>query len=130
MKPSLPYMPLYFGDFLRSTAGWTLAERGAYLLLLATQWESGSLPLDMERLARIIGIDASTMASIWPVVSKKFVTVPAGLLNERLEAHRKQYLEYREKQSEGGKKGMRNRYGNRATGNVIDFQPTKDQPHG
>jgi hypothetical protein len=60
-----PYVPWYHGDFLRSTAGWTLMEQAVYWKLLCAQWESGSLPNDMDRLASIAGTDKATMASVW-----------------------------------------------------------------
>ena len=44
MKDQMPYVPWYHGDFLRSTAGWTLLERATYWMLLCAEWESGPLP--------------------------------------------------------------------------------------
>src|SRR6185437_953193 len=102
---ALPYCPIYTGDFLKATAGWKLIERGAYLMLLLSQWELGSLPEDPERLAVIIGADPATFASLWAVVGKKFKSTPAGLVNERMEEHRANYLQYRRHQAESGRKG-------------------------
>ncbi len=128
-----PYVPWYHGDFLRSTAGWTLMERATYWMLLCAQWESGALPTDMTRLAAIAGIDLVTMNAVWPVVGKKFTTSSSAgtLLNERLEEHHQNYLDYRRKQSEGGKTGMANRYGKGTKNtNVVEFTQVKDQPRG
>lgn len=118
MKRSLPYVPWYHGDFLRSTVSWTFVEQAAYWKLLCAQWEIGPLPDDPNRLATIIGIDAASMANVWPHVSKKFVATAAGLVNERMEAHRQRYLEYRTKQSEGGRKGASSRWQHK---NVVPF---------
>jgi len=100
-----PYTPWYHGDFLRSTAGWTLTERGAYMMLLLTQWELGPLPNDLARLAAIVGLEQSEMATVWPLLSVKFKQTKKGLLNSRMEAHRRNYLDYRKHQAESGRKG-------------------------
>lgn len=113
MKTSLPYVPWYHGDFLRSTVGWTLLEQAAYWKLLCAQWEIGPLPDDPVRLAAIVGTAPETMVQVWPVVSRKFITTPNGLVNERMEQHRSQYLQYRALQSERGKKGMASRWKDR-----------------
>ncbi len=113
-----PYVPFYLGDFLRSTAGWTLLERGGYWMLLATQWEIGPLPEDPTRLAAILGLDAPTFASAWSVIGRKFEHTPDGLVNRRMEAHRAHYVEWRQKQSEGGKTGAAKRWAKRKTGVV------------
>jgi uncharacterized protein YdaU (DUF1376 family) len=125
-----PYVPWYHGDFLRSTAGWLPMERFTYWMLLCAQWEVGVLPNDMARLAAIAGIDMASMNTVWSVVGKKFVTARAGLINKRMDAHRKKHLEFRRRQSEGGKKGMASRYGKVTKSNVIDFPPGKEQPRG
>lgn len=46
-------MPLYVGDYLSKTQRLTLAEHGAYLLLIMEYWQSGGLPDDDGQLARI-----------------------------------------------------------------------------
>ena len=120
-----PYVPFYLGDFLRSTAGWTLLERGGYWMLLATQWEIGPLPEDPTRLAAILGLDAPTFASAWSVIGRKFEHTPDGLVNRRMEAHRAHYVEWRQMQSEGGKTGARRRWGKEKSG-VVPFQPRRD----
>jgi uncharacterized protein YdaU (DUF1376 family) len=112
-KKSLPYVPWYHGDFLRSTAGWNLTERAAYWMLLCAQWEIGPLPDSPERLAAIVGASPQMMTDVWPVVGRKFERTPNGLVNERMEEHRANYLRYRAQQSENGKKGMEKRWGRR-----------------
>jgi uncharacterized protein YdaU (DUF1376 family) len=118
-----PYVPWYHGDFLRSTAGWTLLERAVYWMLLCSQSETGVLPNDVTRLAAIAGTDVATITSVWPVVGKKFKRTAAGLINSRMAEHRKRYLDFKRRQSDGGKKGMASRYGKTKKSNVIDFPP-------
>lgn len=126
MSNSLPYCPIYTGDFLRSTAGWTVTERGSYLMLLFSQWESGALPEDPARLATIAGVDAAAFAPIWAVVGRKFRSTPAGLVNPRMEEHRAKYLDYRRHQADSGRKGAAVRW--KGAGNVVSF-PKPESRH-
>jgi uncharacterized protein YdaU (DUF1376 family) len=116
----LPYVPWYHGDFLRSTAGWTLLERAAYWMLLCAQWETGPLPNDMSRLAAIAGIDTSTMTTMWTVVRKKFRTTAAGLVNRRMQERKRNYQQFRQRQVDGGRKGAKARW-QKAT-NIVPFR--------
>ena len=116
MTKGLQYVPWFHGDFLRSTAGWTLTERGVYFMLLCAQWEQGPLPEDPARLAAIAGIDASAMTSIWQVVGRKFRKTRSGLVNRRMGEHKKAVLDYRAHLSAAGKKGMASRWGKRRPG--------------
>lgn len=50
---SKPWMPLYVADYRADTAHLSAAEHGAYLLLIMHYWQTGSLPIDDEPLARI-----------------------------------------------------------------------------
>jgi len=81
-------MPLFFGDFLASTATWDGEERALYLLLLGYQWSSGPLPVELQRLARTAGYDIKVFARLWKTVGPKFKRTTAGLVNVRLEEHR------------------------------------------
>jgi uncharacterized protein YdaU (DUF1376 family) len=124
-----PYVPWYHGDFLRSTAGWTLMERAAYWMLLCAQWESGPLPDDMARLATIAGIDTATMTTLWAVVGKKFAKTRSGLANKSMETRRNDYLRYRAEQRERGQRGSAVRWGKRAADNVVELRPNAgDKP--
>ena len=50
---SIPYMPLYWGDYLGDTQHLTAIEHGGYLLLIAHYWRTGGIPSDEIKLARI-----------------------------------------------------------------------------
>jgi uncharacterized protein YdaU (DUF1376 family) len=115
-----PYTPWYHGDFLRSTAGWTLLERAVYWMLLCAQWETGQLPNDLARLASIAGMSQTEMSPVWSVVSIKFKQTKNGLRNARMDAHRRNYHAYRLRQVEGGRKGAATRW--KKTTNIVPFR--------
>jgi uncharacterized protein YdaU (DUF1376 family) len=117
-----PYVPWYHGDFLRSTAGWSLLERAAYWMLLCAEWESGPLPEDRTRLAAIAGVEVRVMESLWPVIKVKFTRTQRGLVNKRMEKRRADYLKYRKGQADRGKKGGAARWGTKGAGNVIPLR--------
>ena len=127
MKDQTPYVPWYHGDFLRSTAGWTLLERAAYWMLLCAEWESGPLPNEPQRLALIAGVYPDEFLVLWKhQISRKFNCLPDGrLVNERMEEHRANYLEYRQKLTEKSRKGAAARW--KKDGKVIDFPKPEDR---
>lgn len=110
MQKRLPYLPLFVGDFLASTPGWSLLERGALLMLMFAEWENGPLPAEMRRLAAIVGLSEFEFAPIWPAIEKKFTQTEAGLIVEALEERREKYRSYTAKQAENGQKGMKSRW--------------------
>lgn len=50
---SLPYMKMYWGDYLGDTYHLRAIEHGGYLLMIAHYWRAGCLPDDPDKLARI-----------------------------------------------------------------------------
>jgi uncharacterized protein YdaU (DUF1376 family) len=105
-----PFMPLFFGDFLASTAEWSGEERALYLLLLSYQWSMGSLPTDSKRLAKLVDYERRVFDEHWPMVSKKFVERDDRLFNLRLEQHRLKTQELSAKNSAAGKKGAESKW--------------------
>jgi uncharacterized protein YdaU (DUF1376 family) len=83
-----PWLPWFHGDFLKSTQGWTITERGVYFLLLGASWEMGPLPDDRRRLAGVVGAQLDEFDEAWKTVKRKFVKTESGLINHRLEDHR------------------------------------------
>jgi uncharacterized protein YdaU (DUF1376 family) len=95
-----PYLPLYFGDFLASTAEWSGEEKALYLLLLGHQWALGSLPVDDEKIRRLAGYEKRTFAPAWKTISVKFPERDGRRYNERLEEHRQRSEEIGRKRAE------------------------------
>ena len=125
MKRSLPYVPWYHGDFLRSTNGWPLMSQAIYWKLLCAQWEQGPLPNNPEWLARIAGCAQSEFDAAWGTIVSKFVLSNAGLINERMAEHAANYAAFRRKQAENGRKGGRSTW--KSKSNVVEF-PKGDKP--
>lgn len=111
---SLAMMPWFPRDFIAATRHLALAERGAYRELLDYQWEMGALPADPIRLARLLAITAAEFEPIWEAIRDKFESTTVGLLNKRLEEHRKKAEEQRDKKVRGAAKTNAKRYGERA----------------
>lgn len=108
MKPNkssqqgLAMMPWFHRDFLASTQGWTAAESGLYFLLLGAQWEMGPLSEDPTQLASIARAPVKEFKAIWAKkVGCKFRSTPDGLINDRLEEHRKEALRRRDQHRNG-----------------------------
>lgn len=106
-----PFMPLFFGDFLASTPTWDGEERSLYLLMLAYQWSAGPLPNDVKRLSKMCQYDFDRFESLWiGAVRSKFDETPEGLINLRLEEHRKKALAIASKNAESGRRGAAKRW--------------------
>ena len=70
---SFPYMPMYWGDYLRDTVGLKAEEHGAYMLLIGALWNGGgTLPADDGVLARVACCDRRRWAKVWPVICTFF----------------------------------------------------------
>jgi uncharacterized protein YdaU (DUF1376 family) len=103
-EKSLAMMPWFPRDFIAATRHLALAERGAYRELLDHQWELGRLPSDETRLARILGVTVDEFRPIWISICDKFVLIDGNLLNKRLEDHRKESIERRDRKVDGANK--------------------------
>jgi uncharacterized protein YdaU (DUF1376 family) len=96
---TLAMLPWFPRDYLAATRGMTLAERGAYTDLLFFQWDTGPLPNDPGRLARMLGVPVAEFEAIWPALQGKFKIGERELWNERLERERTKSAELRRKAS-------------------------------
>jgi uncharacterized protein YdaU (DUF1376 family) len=98
------WMPLYIGDYLRDTTRLTVAEHGAYLLLIMDYWVNGPPPDDDRELARI----ARTPLPVWRryyrgQLSKMFTCQGGRWLHKRVDRELERARELNEKKREGGR---------------------------
>ncbi|MGI9192761.1 MAG: YdaU family protein [Chitinophagaceae bacterium] len=77
------WMPLYIGDYLADTRRLSLAEHGAYMLLIMEYWRNGGLPDNDAKLSRILGVSASEWAELAPVLQEFF---EPGWKHKRIDA--------------------------------------------
>src|SRR6476469_7986706 len=72
MSSPLDWFPFRFKAHLAGFRHLGLAEHGAYLLLLCSYWETGKLPSDDERLARIVGVPVKEWLKLRPAMQEIF----------------------------------------------------------
>ena len=107
-----PAFQFYPGDWLGSqrVSLLTLEEEGAYLRLLASCWQHGSIPSDPDMIARLIGKGASTtLATTLATMFQPHPFNPALLVHDRLERERDKQDAWAEKSREGGRKSAEKR---------------------
>jgi uncharacterized protein YdaU (DUF1376 family) len=114
MDNKSPAFQFYPSDFLsdEKVMLMTNQEVGCYIKLLCINWKQGSIPDDVEKLAKLCGEDGTAMAQLWQSVGMCFETngKPGRLINKRIEKERKKQEEYRKTKSESGKLGAHNRW--------------------
>jgi uncharacterized protein YdaU (DUF1376 family) len=81
---SLPYMKMYWGDYLGDTTHLTAIEHGGYLLLIAHYWRTGSIPTDEIKLARVTRMTMKQWHKHGPTILEFF---PNGK-HKRIDAER------------------------------------------
>lgn len=85
----LPYFKFWVQDWIAGVLSLSLAERGAYISLLAWSWEHGPLPLEEPARARILSIGVGELRKIWPALAPYWRETAKGFVNKRLELERK-----------------------------------------
>lgn len=113
MPSSLPWFAFHNEDWLTDVyvRQMTLAQRGAYITLLAYEWSEGWIPADPEGLRRLLGADKAEWEAIWvePLVGR-FREVDGRLYNPRLEKERIEAIRRHRSLSKRGKDGARVRW--------------------
>lgn len=108
-----PAFQFYPGDFLSdpNVAGMSLQERGAYITLICLCWKDGSLPVEEDRLARMVGVPLSQWRRLAPMVVGCFVAKDDRLTHKRLDRERDKQEHFRRRQSDKGKVSSEKRWG-------------------
>ncbi len=118
-----PAFQMYSSDRLadRQFKLMTLAERGLLHTLELELWVNRTVPRDTAAMARILGLDAAEVgAALTERVLARFTQDGDNLISPELEAYREQLEDHHRRKSEGGKKGMANRWGKGSAGNSPD----------
>jgi uncharacterized protein YdaU (DUF1376 family) len=103
-----PAFSFYAKDWLAATLTWPLEARGAYMTLLAYQWDAGGIPEGFESLARLLGVSVPKAKKLWAIIGSKFEhSGTRGWRNLRLEQERVKQQERREGLRGNGMKGGR-----------------------
>lgn len=103
---SLPYLPLYVGDYLKDTRHLTAEQHGAYLLVLMDLWNRGGfMPADPKALARVAAVSTKRWPSVWAVIGE-FFTCQDGLISHgRIASELQKADQISQKRKTAGKRG-------------------------
>jgi len=124
-----PAYPMYAQDFDMDTAAWGTDEIGIYVRLLNYEWVNGSIPDDIQRIAKIVRVSPRKLQKSWEIISKKFAkNGDNNLQNRRMEEEREKRLNYIESQREKGILSAKKRWGGVTT--VKPGLQPNDKPEG
>ena len=110
MPRDVPYFPCYAENILakREYKLMSLMERGLWISILLECWPNDSVPANPEDLAKCLGFNPQEIKAIPRERYMKFFTEEFNeILSPELDAQKKEYIEKRRLQSEGGKEGAR-----------------------
>jgi len=100
------WFPFYFADYTAKTEHLSLAEHGAYLLLIGSYYKRGcKLPANAKQLQKICSaIDKSEVTAMQSVLDEFFEKCHDGYYHRRIEEEIKKQKEISQKRSEAAKK--------------------------
>lgn len=106
-KEKSPAFQFYPKEFLAdgNVSGMTLQERGAYITLLCVCWNDGSLPMQTDRLANMVGTPLKQFERFWPAVRVCFHERDGRYVHPRLEREREKQASHRQRATDRGAKG-------------------------
>jgi uncharacterized protein YdaU (DUF1376 family) len=125
-------MPLYTADYLADTGHLSTQEHGAYILLIIHYWQTGSLPDDEDRLARIAKLTAAEWRKARPILGPLFKL--GHWKHKRVERELSVADAKYEKRAEAGRKGgnaaaeSRRDHGNAGSNATANDQAMLHQP--
>lgn len=110
----------------------SLEAEGAYIRLLAYNWQDGFIPRDVRQLAKMCKCSPRKMEKLWEHYLHECFTARDGddekLVNPRLEEIRAKLDEFKNERSESGSKGAASRWKNHGSvnGSAIKEPMAKD----
>jgi uncharacterized protein YdaU (DUF1376 family) len=115
MKAKSPAFQFYAAEFLadENVVLMSNQEIGCYIKLLCYCWREGSIPSDVNKIARLCGEDSSAMDQLWLAIRQCFESAfddETRLINPRLVAERVKQEEHRKERAESGAKGAKARW--------------------
>jgi uncharacterized phage protein (TIGR02220 family) len=116
MNHKSPAFQFYPADFLadENVIMMSNQEVGCYIKLLCFCWREGSIPNDLNKIARLCGEDSSAMAQLWQAVKPCFKETGDRLINPRLDKERVKQGEFRKNRQKAGKMGAAKRWSDKA----------------
>jgi len=124
-RPAFQWYPKdYLSD--ENVALMTLEQEGAYTRLLNYCWLQGSIPSDIDALARLCRVSAEDMDRIWPGVEKCFQGRGERLTHGRLEKERRKQSSYRDAKKAAGVAGAKARWEKEENGSATDLPLAND----
>lgn len=87
-----------------------VAHEGCYLRLMCAQWMEGSIPADIDAIAKLCRVTTPRMKKLWPLLAPCFPPhSPGRLVNPRLAEQRAEYDAWVAKSAEGGRRSGESR---------------------
>lgn len=128
-EPS-PAFQFYPKDFLTDgkVAAMSLEECGAYIRLLCLCWQERSLPVDLTKLARMVGVTPRAFRRVWPAIGACFTKQGGRLIHRRLDKERAKQAEFRRRQSDAGKASAAARAAGNAGSTAVQPDPVQPEP--
>ena len=123
---SRPWMPLYVADYLADTGHLTGAEHGAYLLLIMHYWQTGGLPNDDDRLARIARATPEQWTIMRDTIAEFF---GEGWVHARIDDELKSAKESYERRACAGRKGGKAKINGKQSSGIAKAGLKQSQPH-
>lgn len=102
MTKAVPYFPLYAANFIASRPYklMTLQQRGLWISIYMECWVNGSLPADINEMAKLLGFPVNEVEQAMSQLHYSFLEKSDGqLISKELEEYRHAFLE-KEKSSD------------------------------
>ncbi len=111
-----PAFQLYAAEFLadENVVMMSNQQAGCYIKLMCYCWREGSIPSDIDRIARLCSEDSQAMAGLWGGLKACFITSPTDpqrLIHGRLDKERIKQADFKKKMAEAGTNGAKKRWG-------------------
>lgn len=116
-----PWMPLYVADYLADTGHLSTAEHGAYMLLIMHYWQSGGLPSEDAKLARICRMTTGEWAESRDTLADLF---SEGWTHKRIDQELERAEQMLSKRRSAGMAGASARYSNRIASAIATAEQT------